>query len=345
LDVASGVGSPKLAVVGLGGWGKNVLRAFAGTKGAEVAAICDRSPAALEAGAKVCPGAKRTSSFEEVLADPGLNAVVLATPAVLHGDMAKAALEAGKHTYVEKPMCLNTTTAKLLVDLAESRNLRLMVGHLLEYHPAVDQLKKLVDDGALGKIYYMYSERVNLGVVRQDENALWSLAPHDISIVMYLFGAQPRKVSAQGSCYLRPGVEDVAFLNMAFADGRTAQVHVSWLDPHKERRMVVVGSKCMAVFDDMSPNEKVRIYDKGADVRYGADSVVEAIAVRHGDIRIPLVPSTEPLNVEAQHFVDCVREGRCPRSDGRDGLRVVSVLEAASQSLARDGAPVKVVEL
>jgi predicted dehydrogenase len=178
-------------------------------------------------------------------------------------------------------------------------------------------------------------------VVRQDENALWSLAPHDISIILHLFEAEPETVSARGSCHLRAGVEDVVFANLRFADGRMAQVHVSWLDPHKARRMVVVGSRKMATFDDMDATEKIRVYDKGAEVRRDAATAIEAISVRHGDIRIPLVPAVEPLQVEAQHFVDCVRQGRTPRSDGRDGLRVVRVLEAAGESLRRDGAPVR----
>jgi predicted dehydrogenase len=334
-----------LGVVGIGGWGKNVLRAFSSVNGARVLRICDAGPQRLAAAAGSCPEAKATESFDEVLADSTVDAVALATPAPMHAAMAKAALEAGKHVYVEKPMCLNVADARELVALSDQKNLRLMVGHLLEYHPAVGMLKDIVDSGEIGQTYYMYCERVNLGVVREAENSLWSLAPHDISIILYLFGEAPESVSARGSCYLRPGVEDVVFTNLRFADGRMAEIHTSWLDPHKERKMTVVGSKKMVVFDDMSATEKVRIYDKGAEIKRNSIDAIEAISVRHGEIRIPLVPGAEPLKTEAQHFIDCVREGKTPRSDGRDGLNVVSVLEAASQSLKRDGAPVKISEL
>jgi predicted dehydrogenase len=334
----------RLAVAGIGGWGRNVLRAFAQTPGAEVAAVCDPSPKALAAARGICPAAALHESFEAVLADASVAAVVLATPAPLHARMSRQALSAGKHVYVEKPMTLRSAEARELVELADRAGRVLMVGHLLEYHPAVDLLKKLLDSDEIGRIHYMYCERVNLGVVRQDENALWSLAPHDISIVLYLFGAEPETVSARGSCYLRPGVEDVVFANLSFADGRMAQIHVSWLDPHKERRMVVVGSRKMVTFDDMDATEKVRIYDKGADLKRGAADAIEAISVRHGEIRIPLVGAAEPLGLEARHFVDCVRDGRTPRSDGRDGLRVVRVLEAATESLRRDGAPVRIAQ-
>ncbi len=187
----------------------------------------------------------------------------------------------------------------------------------------------------------MYCSRLNLGIVRQAENSFWSLAPHDISIILYLFGEEPTDVSARGAYYLQDGIEDVVFVNLRFPDGRTAQVHVSWLDPHKERKMVVVGSKKMVVFDDMSAGEKIRLYDKGAEVERSADSI-EAVSVRHGEIRIPLIPGGEPLLVEAQHFVDCVRTGETPRSDGQDGLRVVRVLDAATESMKNNGAPVEV---
>jgi predicted dehydrogenase len=332
----------RLAVAGIGGWGRNVLRAFAGIPGVEVAAVCDPSPKALAAARGVCPAAALHDGIEPVLADASIAAVALATPAPLHAEMARAALSAGKHVYVEKPMALRSADARELVELADRGRRVLMVGHLLEYHPAVDLLRKLVDSGEIGAIHYMYCERVNLGVVRQDENALWSLAPHDVSIVLYLFGAEPETVSARGSCCLRPGVEDVVFANLRFADGRMAQIHVSWLDPHKERRMVVVGSRKMVTFDDMDATEKIRIYDKGAEFKRGAADAIEAISVRHGEIRIPLVGSAEPLGIEVRHFVDCVRGGRTPRSDGRDGLRVVRVLEAAGESLRQDGAPVRI---
>ncbi|MFH1919124.1 MAG: Gfo/Idh/MocA family oxidoreductase, partial [Planctomycetota bacterium] len=210
----------------------------------------------------------------------------------------------------------------------------LMVGHLLEYHPAVALMKDQVDSGALGEIYYVYCQRLNLGVVRQNENAFWSLAAHDISVILYLLGEEPDRVMASGACFLQNGIEDVVFANLHFRGGRIAQIHVSWLDPHKERKMVVVGSRKMLVFDDMHPSEKVRIFDKGARLEYGDASALQTISVRHGDIHIPHVSSRPPLDAETQHFIDSIRSDTACRSDGRDGLRVVRVLEQVERQLS-----------
>ena len=266
-----------------------------------------------------------------------LDAVAIVTPAPMHYGMAKAALEAGKHVYVEKPMTLRADHAEELVELAERNGRKLMVGHLLEYHPVVDQMKKTIEAGELGDVYYMYCQRLNLGVVRSQENAFWSLAPHDISVILYLFGAEPTGIEASGGCFLQDDVEDVVFVNLYFADGRVANIHVSWLDPHKERKMVVVGSKKMLVFDDMQASEKLRIYDKGANVgpSGSASSAMQAITVRHGEIRIPSVAGGEPLDIETRHFVDAVLYDTTPRSDGHDGLRVVRILEQVEQRLQR----------
>ena len=215
-----------------------------------------------------------------------------------------------------------------------------MVGHLLEYHPAVAMLRTLVQAGELGDIYYLYSQRVNLGIVRRDENALWSLAPHDISVILHLLDQEPDAVSARGECYLQPGIEDVVFANLHFADGKMAQLQLSWLDPHRIRRLTVVGSRKMAVFDDVESAEKVRIYDKAAE-RPEYDSYGESINLRFGDVVIPRLEMREPLKLECEHFSACVREGKTPLSDGRDGLRVVRVLEAAQASLSQNGAPVE----
>ncbi len=328
-----------LAVVGLGGWGKNVVRSFGAAKNARLAYICDRSPETLERHSKQHPQAIATDSYERVLLDPQVDAVVLATPAPLHFRMAQAALAAGKHVYVEKPMTLTTSDAEELVCTADRLDRKLMVGHLLEYHPAVEYIREQIQSEALGRVYYIYCQRLNLGVVRQDENAFWSLAPHDISVILYLFGQEPDRVTASGECFLQPGIEDVVFANLHFPDGRMAQIHVSWLDPHKARRMVVVGSQRMLAFDDMEASEKIRIYDKGADVHPAAVGPAQAITVRHGDIHIPHLPMKEPLQIEAQHFVDCILHDRTPRSDGRDGLRVVRILEQVDQCLkaARSG--------
>jgi len=325
----------RLAVVGLGNWGKNVARSFAGASRCRLARLCDTQPGTAARQQAFFADARAGSCFDEILADSSIDAVALATPAPCHFEMARAALLADKHVFVEKPLALLTAEAAELVDLADRRGRKLMVGHLLEYHPAIELMKQYIDRGELGTIHYMYCQRLNLGVVRQSENAFWSLAPHDVSVILHLFGAEPESVTASGSCFLQSGIEDVVFANLRFADGRIAQVHVSWLDPNKERKMVVVGSRKMLVFDDMHPSEKIRVFNKGADRPEPADGLLAPITVRHGDIHIPHLSGRPPLDIETQHFIDCILDNRTPQSDGRDGLRVVRVLEAVDRQLHR----------
>lgn len=329
-----------VGLIGAGNWGRNLARNFANLPEAELKYICDLSPAIRQVMAGLYPHTTVTDDMHAVLSDPAVDAVVVAVDAHLHHRVAKAALEAGKHVYVEKPLTLASAEAQDLIELAQVRHLKLMVGHLLEYHPAVDYMKAMVDQGAIGKTLYLYFQRVNLGIVRQTENVWWSLAPHDISVACYLFGAEPVSISASGQAYLQHDIEDVVFANLKFADGRMAHIHVSWLDPHKIRKVTLVGEQKMVVFDDMEATEKVRIYDKGAEVRRSVESYVEAITLRNGDILIPRVAPGEPLRIECQHFVDCIVNDTQPRSDGEDGLRVVRVLEAGSLSLAQGGEPV-----
>jgi len=307
--------------------------------GARLKQVCDLSEGVRKNICAQYRDVEVVAEYARVLADEEVEAVVLAVPAVDHFEAVRQALEAGKHVYVEKPMTLSVAQAEELVELADRQGKVLMVGHLLEYHPAVQMLKGLIQEGELGDIYYLYSQRVNLGIVRKDENALWSFAPHDVSVMLHLLEQEPDTVSARGECYLQEGIEDVVFVNLHFADGKMAQVQVSWLDPHKIRRLTIVGSQKMAVFDDVESAEKVRIYDKAAEQR-NYESYGEAITLRFGDVVIPHINMVEPLKVECQHFVACVREGKAPRSDGRDGLRVVRVLAAAQRSLGQDGAPV-----
>jgi len=323
----------RMGVVGLGGWGKNVVRSFAGAPRCQLKYICDAGADSLRKQQQLYPQATPTNSYDTLLNDPELDAVAIVTPAPAHYAMAKAALEAGKHVYVEKPMTLLAEHAEELVELADKNQRKLMVGHLLEYHSVVNYMKQSIDAGELGDVYYMYCQRLNLGVVRSQENAFWSLAPHDISVILYLFGAEPVGIQASGGCFLQDGIDDVVFVNLHFADGRMAQVHVSWLDPHKERKMVVVGSKKMMVFDDMQASEKIRIFDKGANVAGETTSAMHSITVRHGEIRIPHLPGGEPLDIETKHFVDAVLNDTTPRSDGRDGLRVVRILEQVDRQL------------
>jgi predicted dehydrogenase len=331
-----------LALVGTGDWGANLLRNFAALPSARVVAVCDADPARLERAKKVVPQATAVADARALLEVPGLEAVVIAAPAPAHAPLARLFLEAGKDVYVEKPFTLDVAEAEALVALAEAKNRILMVGHLLIHHPAVKKLKALVDTGELGTVHYVYSQRVNLGKVRADENALWSFAPHDLSVMLHLLGGEPREVSARGAAFLQKGVEDVVFASLSWADGRMAHVHVSWLDPHKVRRFTVVGSRRMAMFDDMEPSEKVRIYDRGVDPAPGEFvDFARAMTVRQGDVLIPRLDGAEPLRLECQHFVDCVRSRKAPLTDGRDGLRVVKVLAAAQASLEAHGAPVR----
>ncbi|MGB2712037.1 MAG: Gfo/Idh/MocA family oxidoreductase, partial [Conexibacter sp.] len=265
-----------------------------------------------------------------LLADGDLDAIVVATDVPSHAAVATQVMKAGKHCFVEKPLAQSVADAERAVDAAERAGRVLMVGHLLEYHPAVAQLKQLADAGELGAIHYIYSNRLNLGQLRADENALWSLGAHDVSVILRLAGEEPHEVSAHGESYMREGIEDVVFAFLRFPSGLAAHLHLSWLDPHKERRFTVVGSKRMATFDDMELERKLTIYDKGFDE--SADSYGEYIT-RSGDVWSPRVGNAEPLRIEAQHFVDCVREGRAPVSDGHSGLRVVRVLEALQRAL------------
>lgn len=331
----------EMGVVGLGNWGKNVARCFARAQRTRLAYLCDSESKFLHAQSALYPEAIATADMATLLADERLDAIALATPAPSHFSLAKQVLQAGKHLFVEKPMTLAAAEGQELCALAEGAGKTLMVGHLLEYHPAVNWMKSYLDSGALGKPLYMYSQRLNLGIVRPDENAFWSLAPHDVSVILYLFGATPDWVAAHGECYLQPGIEDVVFAYLHFPDGRAAQIHVSWLDPHKERRMVLVGSQTMVVFDDMQASEPIRIYNKGAVCPEQGEGMAR-VTVRHGDVLIPHLATGEPLATECQHFVDAVLNNRPARSDGRDGLRVVRVLEAVSASLRAQGEPVKV---
>jgi predicted dehydrogenase len=331
VPAAADGGPVAVAVVGLGYWGPNLARNFAALPGSELRWLCDASGEAVASAGAQFRGVRVTPDLDEVLADPACDAVVLATPVPTHADLAVRVLEAGKHCFVEKPLAQSAADAERAVRAAREAGRVLMVGHLLEYHPGVDALKAIAESGELGEIHYIYSNRLNLGQLRADENALWSLGAHDVSVVLHLAGGEePSHCEARGESYMRPGIEDVVFCYLRFDSGLAAHLHLSWLDPHKERRFTVVGSRKMATFDDMDLERKVTVYDKGFDERVG--SYGEYIT-RSGDIHSPRIPAVEPLRVECEHFVECVREGRAPRSDGESGLRVVRVLEALQRSL------------
>jgi len=321
----------RIGVAGLGYWGPNLARNFNAIPGCELAWLCDASSDALARVGASFPAATLTGELDEVLRDPSVDAVALATPVATHADLAVRVLEAGKHCFVEKPLAQTVADAERAVAAAEASGRVLMVGHLLEYHPGVQRLKQLVDSGELGeRIFYIYGNRLNLGKLRADENALWSLGAHDVSVVLYLADEEPWEFIAHGESYVQEGVEDVVFCFLRFPSGLSAHLHLSWLDPHKERRFTVVGSRRMATFDDMAIEGKLKIFDKGFD--QGARGYGEYIT-RTGGIFSPELPNLEPLRVECEHFVECVREGRRPRSDGVSGLRVVRVLEELQRSL------------
>ena len=327
----------KVGVVGAGAWGRNHVRTVAGLAEAELAAVCDADAKVRERVARQYPAALVTGDLGALLGT--VDAVIVASPAATHASIARQVVEAGKPVLVEKPFALNTDDAVSVARLAAERKVPVLAGHLLVYHPAVDRLRELVQTGELGKVFYLYGLRVNLGQVRKDENALWSFGPHDVSVALYLLGEQPVRVAAHGKSYLQPAIEDVVFLTMEFGSGVLAHVQLSWLDPHKERKLTVVGAKKMVVFDDMEPREKLRIYDKGVDRPPEYGSFGESLAIREGDIFIPRIPTVEPLAAELAHFVRVAQGREAPRASADDGVRVVRVLEAASRSLARGGAP------
>lgn len=339
----------RVAQIGVGYWGPNLLRNLLGMAHTEVVAVADLESARLAEVAP--PGAPfvTTRDYRELLGRPDIDAVVIATPAQSHVQLVSEALAAGKHVLVEKPLALSPEDAGALVDLAARRQRVLMVGHTFLYNVAVRRIRQYIDDGELGDVLYIYSQRLNLGRVREDINALWNFAPHDVSILLYLLGAPPAEVTARGFAYLQEEVEDVVFLTLAFPGNVGAHIHISWLDPHKVRRMTVVGRRRMLVYDDLSPDARIVLYDRGVgriptaasprDFHSFADF---QLRLRSGDVIIPTLAYDEPLRTECEHFIDCVRHGCRPLSDGHQGLAVVKVLAAAQRSLTRRGEPVRV---
>ena len=332
----------RIGCVGAGYWGKNLVRNFASAEGAELTAICDADEKIQARLRREYPNARVTGSYDEFLALADVDAVVLATPGSSHAKLAMQALDAGKDVFVEKPLAQTVEDARAVVEKADRLGRVLMCGHLMVFHPAFRRVAEIVRSGALGDVFYIYAQRVNLGKVRTDENALWSLGPHDFSMIFELVDAPMTSVSARGHAYLRPGTEDVVFVNVAFKSGVMANVQLSWLDPHKNRSLTVVGSKKMLVFDDTHPTEKIRIHDKGFDRPQEYGSYDAFLTLRDGDILIPSVPMEEPLRLEVRHFIECVRDRSAPRTGGPEACRVVEALAAAETSLRRGGAPIEV---
>jgi predicted dehydrogenase len=334
----------RVGVVGLGYWGPNLVRVLHELDCSHVVAVCDLEPAALERVGRRYPGLRRTQSFGDLLTDESIDAIAIATPVATHFDLARAALEAGKHVFVEKPMAASSAEARELVALASERGLLLMPGHTFLYSPPVIAVRDLIQSGELGDIYFISTSRVNLGLHQSDASVVWDLGPHDFSILQYWLDESPVSVSALTRSCVLPGVPDVAFVNVQYASGTVAHVELSWLAPSKLRRTAVVGSRKMVVYDDTS-NEPVRIFDSGADLPNPTDFGEYRLTYRTGDIISPHIPPEEPLVREMADFCAAVRGDRAPVSTAQLGLRVIQVIEAIEAALASDRASTQVQQL
>ena len=334
-----------VAIVGCGYWGPNLIRNFHQLGECRLAMCCDLDAERLAAIQMSYPTVATTTRFQEVLESSEIDAIVLATPAKTHYSLAQQALTCGKHLLVEKPLAMTSVQCEELICLAAQQDRVLMVGHTFMYNPAMLKVKELARPDYLGDLFYLYSHRVNLGQVQTDINALWSIAPHDISIALYLVGQPPLEVSAQGACYLKQDTEDVVFVTLTFIGGITGHIHVSWIDPSKTRKVTIIGSRRMIVYDDLADEAKVKVYDKGVlrvDGGQLSGQLQFHYRVHSGDIYAPQIEMTEPLANQCGHFIKCIQEGKRPLTDGQSGLEVVRVLEAAQRSLKQHGAPVKV---
>ncbi|HLA43535.1 MAG TPA: Gfo/Idh/MocA family oxidoreductase [Aggregatilineales bacterium] len=333
------------AVVGCGYWGPNLIRNITQSSDIHLRALCDLNEAKLTKQSSLHHPDYATQNFDEILNDAEIEAVVVATSANTHHALVKAALEANKHVLVEKPLALQSEHAAELTHVAADHNRCLMVGHTFQYNPAVNKVRELIQSGDLGEIIYAYMTRVNLGIIRDDLNVMWNLAPHDISILLYTFGSLPVRISARGFSPLRPNsqhMEDIVFMVLEFENGAVAHIHNSWLDPNKIRSATFVGTEKMVVYDDVDSQRRIQIFDKGVVQKDSPVSFGEfQLTVRDGDILIPKVPTTEPLKAEIAHFVDCIRTGAKPISDGENGWQVVRIMEAADLSIEQMGAVIE----
>jgi predicted dehydrogenase len=326
-----------VGVIGAGYWGPNIIRNLYEAPGAEAVAVADLSKERLEAISKRFPALRVTTDYKDLIGDPSIDAICVVTPVGTHRKLAEEAFAAGKHVFVEKPLAKTVSDAEAIVRASERAGKTLMVGHTFVYNPAVAVVKGILDSDGVGKVHYLDSQRVNLGLHQFDINVLWDLGPHDVSIALYWLDEEPEWVQCTGACFVQPNIEDVVFLMIGFPSGAIAHAHLSWLAPSKLRTTIVIGSKKMVVYDDNQAVEKVKIYDQGVE-KLESDELRRSY--RAGDIHSPRVPMTEALQVEMRHFIECIRDGKTPRSDGEAGLMVVRVLELAMRSLRSGGARV-----
>jgi predicted dehydrogenase len=332
-----------VGVVGCGYWGPNLIRNFRQLQDCRLKLICDTSEQRLAHIQSLYPEVERHKDFGNLLNGAGLDAVIIATPVRFHYAMARASLLAGKHTFIEKPMASSAAECEELVRIAEERRLVLMVGHTFLYSPAVRKIKEIVDCGDIGDIRYISSRRLNLGLFQKDINVAWDLAPHDISIILHILEELPVSVNCRGEAHITPGIEDVTNIHLTFRKHQSALIQSSWLDPRKVREMTIVGSKRMIAYDDVAPLEKIKIFDVRVDVPPHYDSFAEfQYSYHYGDMYMPYLKQEEPLKVECQHFLDCIRNGKTPLTNGRRGLELVKILEAASASLKVNGAAIDI---
>ncbi len=330
----------RVAVIGAGYWGPNLIRNFAGCQETKLVAVCDKDRGRLEKVLAGDPGVDAVTSFELLLSRDDVDAVAIATPVGTHGPLALAALRAGKHVLVEKPLAASVRDAEAMVATAKEERRVLMVDHTFVYSGPVRKIKEIVDSGDLGDIYYVDSVRINLGLFQHDINVVWDLAPHDLSIMDYLIGRLPKSLSAFGTCHADSdsGIEDVAYLNLDFGDGLLASFHVNWLSPVKIRHFLVGGSRKGLVYNDLTPDEKIKVYDRGITVSQDAEARRGVlIGYRTGDVWSPRIEGQEPLQAMVRHFAECIRDGKTPETDGQAGLRVVRILEAAQRSIKAQG--------
>jgi len=335
-----------VAILGCGYWGINYVRMFRELPDSRVVVVCDRRASRLQEARRRFPGVELTAEVEDALRLDGVDAAVVCTEATAHHSVARRCLEAGKHALVEKPMAMTVADAEELIALAESKDVTLMVGHTFLYNAGIRKVKAYIEQAEAGRVYYLYARRTNLGPIRRDVNALWDLAPHDVSIFNYLLDSVPEWVSAVGAKILRNSREDVGFISLGYQDGIVGHIHVSWADPNKVREVVVVGSDKRIVFNDLNALERVRVFEKGViPAPAEAPSYGEYhFLMRDGDIISPKVEVSEPLKNQCGHFLECVTQGSCPLTGGREGLEVVRVMEAVDRSLERRGAPVEVIQ-